>query len=211
MPTTMKTTLVIPEQKTPHFAMQAVTITSKQDLSSLKKNLSTDDLATFLLAYKLALESCKRALTFAKDLFARYPHHPEILNLMSYLYLARRKLRKADKLIAFNYIKNPEYLLGKINYADACLRKGKIDEIPKIFKKTFDLRLIVPTRRVFHLSEYRGFMVVMSFYQLALKNKEAAEAYFYLAYTVDKSHPSVEILKKKLYRKPFAKWLFFNR
>lgn len=197
----MKTTIFIPEQKNPYFTMKPLTLTVKKDLSSIKKALSKDDFNRFISLHKLAQETPKKAFKGVKELLTHYPNHPELLNLMTYIYLARRKIGRANQLITLNYMHNPDYLIGKINYADLCIRKGKTNQIPIIFNETFDLRNLAPTTSLFQLSEYRGFMVVMSFYQLALKKQEAAEAYFYLAHTVDRLHPSVQILKKKLFKK----------
>jgi len=204
----MKTTLMIPEQKTPYFTMQPLTITIDRDLSSLKQTLSKDDFKRFIDIHERSPDNPKKARKEVEQLLTQYPYQPEIMNLLTYLYLARRKVRKADRLIVENYRFNPDYLHAKINYADYCIRKGKKDEISKIFDQKFDLRLLDPKRCVFHLSEYRGLMVLMGFYHLSLKNKDAAEAYFYLAHTVDKSHPSVLLLKKKLYKKSLYKKLF---
>lgn len=203
----MTKTLNIPEQKTPHFKMKRIAVTVNRDLKSLQKTLSKSHFERFLALHKLAEEKPKKALKEVESLLTERPHHPEILNLQTYLLLTRRKMRRADKLIIENYEQNPDYLLGKINYADYCIRKKRLEEIPEIFNQKFDLRLIDPSRTIFHLSEYRGFMVTMGFYHLALKKKEAAEGFFYLAHTVDSSHPSVQLLKKKLYKKPFYKKL----
>ncbi|WP_420420614.1 tetratricopeptide repeat protein [Simkania sp.] len=201
----MTKTLSIPEQKTPHFTMKKISVTVNRDLKLLKETLSKSDIERFLTLHQLAQDSPKKALKEVESLLAAYPHHPEILNLLTYLWIAKRKMRRAHKLIEENYTQNPDYLLGKINYADYCIRKGKLDEVPKIFGQKFDLRHIDPSRTMFHLSEYRGFMVMMGFYHLAQKKREAAEEFFYLAHTVDSSHPSAQLLKKKLYKKPFYK------
>ena len=203
----MTKTLSIPEQVTPHFQMKRVTVNVNRDLNSLKKTLAEADFDRFLALHKLAVETPKKAIKDARSLLAKYPHHPEILNLLTYLLFKKRKVRRAHRLIIENYTENPDYLLGKINYADYCIRKKRLSEVPKIFGQEFDLRFVDPYRTVFHLSEYRGFMVTMGFYHLALKKKDAAEGFFYLAHTVDASHPSVQLLKKKLYKKPFYKKL----
>jgi hypothetical protein len=197
----MNKILTIPEQKTPYFTMSEVTITTESDLSSLKESFRESDLSHFLFLHSLKDSSPKRGLRETKEFLSKYPHHPDVMNLMSYFYLARRKVKKADSLTLENYRYNPDHLIVKLNYADFCIRKKRVEEVPHIFHNQVDLSLILPSRKTFHLTEYRGFMTTMGFYHLALKNKEAAESYFYLAYTVDRSHPSVQLLKKKLYRK----------
>lgn len=204
----MKKSLFIPEQKTPYFSMRSLTVTAEKDLSFLRNSLSEVDLKRFLAVHERIESDPKAARREVESLRVLYPHHPDILNLLTFLLLKRRKLRKAQELMVENYTHNPDHLLVKINYADYCIRKKWLEEIPEIFHETFDLRLLYPKRNAFHLSEYRGFVVMMGFYHLAKGEREAAESYFYLGYTVDNGHPSVQLLKKKLYRKPLYQKLF---
>ncbi|MCP5504556.1 MAG: hypothetical protein H7A41_05315 [Chlamydiales bacterium] len=201
----MKNTLFIPEQKTPYFTLPSHTITWKQDLSHLKKSFSEEDLATFLDLYAKASENPRKVKKEVEIFKEKHPDHPEVLNLLTYLYLSCRKVRKADRLIEENYAKNPDYLFAKINFADLCLRQKKPQIIPDIFNKKFNLRELYPDKKMFHISEFRGFMVLMGFYHLSMGNKEAAEGYHYLAERVDPNHPGTKILEKKLYYIPFYK------
>lgn len=204
----MKSTLFIPEQVTPHFKMRSLTISMKSTNSNLGKTLSKEDFSRYIKLYELAQKKPKKALRGALEILSAYPHQSELLNFLTYIYLSKRKVRKAEKLIIENYTHNPDDLLVKINYADYCIRKKRSSEILKIFGEKLDLRTIYPRRSIFDLAEFRGFMVVMGFYHLSIQKKDAAEGYFYLAHTVDKNHTSVQLLKKKLYKKPFYKKLF---
>jgi len=170
--------------------MQSVTIDVRQ----------TDDaFATELqICYKQGEKKLKKGIQEVKTLLSSYPHEPKLLQLLTFFYIKKRKLRKANKCIEENYLHNPTHLPTRINYGDLCVRKGKLDQISVVFDNQVDLRKLYPSRKTFHVSEYRGFMTLMSFYHLAKKEKEAAEAYFYLAYCVDKAHPSVLLLRKKL-------------
>ena len=201
----MKNTLFIPEQRTPFFILPPHTITWKQDLSHLEKSFSKKDLETFLMLYSLAGKTPRRVKKEVEIFLEKHPDHPEVLNLLTFLYLSCRKIRKGNRLIEENYIKNPDYLFAKINFADLCLRRKKPQIIPEIFNKKLNLRDLYPNKKMFHISEFRGFMVLMGFYQLSLGNREAAEGYHYLAKRVDPNHPGTKILEKKLYYIPFYK------
>ncbi|QVL56936.1 MAG: hypothetical protein KFB93_05995 [Simkaniaceae bacterium] len=201
----MKNTLFIPEQRTPHLKLPPHTITWKQDLSHLKKTFSEKDLDVFLKLYAMANENPRRAKKKVETFYEAHPDQPEVLNLLTYLYLARRRIRKANRLIEENYIKNPDYLFAKINYADLCLRRKKTQIIPEIFNKKFNLTELYPNKKMFHISEFRGFMTLMGFYHLSLGKREAAEGYHYLAARVDPNHPTTKVLEKKLYFIPFYK------
>lgn len=201
----MKNTLFIPEQKTPYFSLPSHTITWKQDLSHLENSFSKEDLETFLNLYAVAMENPRKAKKDVETFREKHPTHPEVLNLLTYLYISYRKVRKANRLIEENYAKNPDYLFAKINFADLCLRRKKPQKIPNIFNKKLSLRELYPSKKIFHVSEFRGFMILMGLYQISLGNKKAAEGYHYLAERVDPNHPGTKILEKKLYYKPFYK------
>ncbi|MCP5505900.1 MAG: hypothetical protein H7A38_03335 [Chlamydiales bacterium] len=203
-------TLKIPPQKTSEFSLPPHTITWEQDLSHLKKSFSKEDLETFLSLYELASNSPKRAKKEVALFLEKHPHHPEILNLFTYLHLSLRKVKKAERLIEENYTHNPDYLFAKINYADLCLRKGNPQKIPEIFHQKLSLPELYPLKKMFHISEFRGFMTLMGHYHLSIGNRSAAEGYHYLAARVDPHHPSTQNLEKKLYYIPFCKRLILK-
>jgi len=203
----MKNTLFIPPQRTPHLIMPSHTVTWKQDLSHLKQSLSTKDLDHFFDLYNRAQENLRNVKKEVEIFRKRHPNLPEVLNLLTFIYLSKRKIRKADRLIQENYEKNPNYIFARINYADLCLRRGHIQKIPEIFNEKFNLRELYPEKKMFHISEFRGFMVLMGFYHLAIDKREAAEEYHYLATRIDPHHPNTKILEKKLYHRSLYKKL----
>ncbi|MGE0198615.1 MAG: tetratricopeptide repeat protein [Simkaniaceae bacterium] len=203
----MKNTLFIPPQHTPHFTLPSHTITWEQDISHLKKGFSPKELDRFLDLYAKGQENPQKIQKGVELFKEDHPDHPEVLNLLTYVYLSKRKVRKANQLIQENYEKNPLYIFARINYADLCLRRKHPQKIPEIFDQKFNLRELYPEKKVFHVSEFRGFMVLMGFYHLSLGKQEAAEGYHYLAQRVDPHHPSTKILEKKLYIKSFYKRL----
>lgn len=203
----MKNTIFIPAQRTPHFSLPHHTVTWKQDISHLKKGLSPKELDLFMDLYALAQKSPRKAKKEVESFYQSHPNHPEVLNLLTFVYLSRRRLRKANRLIVENYEKNPDYIFARINYADLCLRKKKPEKIPEIFENKFSLSELYPEKKVFHVSEFRGFMVLMGFYHLAIKKRGAAEGYHYLACRIDPNHPNTKVLGKKLYHRSFIKKL----
>ena len=156
------------------FTFPSHTITWEQDLSTLRKHFSPIDLETFLTLYELAASSPKKALKEGKEFFRRYNADPSVLNLLTYLYLSRKKGRKSEKLIRENYRLNPTNLIARINFADQCLRKKKKKRIPEIFEGKTNLRDLYPERKTFHISEFRGFLALMGHYHVAIKEKEIA-------------------------------------
>ncbi len=140
-------------------------------------------------------------------LYTRNPRVPQIANLLAFTYLKLQKQDQAEALIEQTYRENPDYLIGRINYADQCLRCGKIDQIPIIFEGYDELDALYPERASFYFAEFRGFCVVMGFYYAIIGNRRKAEEFHQLAFQVDPLHPSVTALEKKLYPSMLKKWL----
>lgn len=136
--------------------------------------------------------------------YAKEENQPESLSLLAYAYLKCRKLKAAEEIIKQCYGLYPDHLTCRINYADQCLRKKRFKEIPKIFP-SFKLEELYPKRSQFYVSEYRGFLVVMGQYHLAIKDLEEAEKYYIEAVKADPLHPSIVYLEKALRRKRFIK------
>ena len=137
----------------------------------------------------------------------KHPNNPLVDNLLAFIYLQNKEKEKAEKLIEESYKKYPDYLFAKINYADQCLRYKKLDLIPFIFP-SFDLSALFPEKSKFHVSEFRGYMTLMSRYHLLLKDKKTARLYYQYAYQADPSHPSLIFLEKQLVQKNLN--LFFK-
>jgi hypothetical protein len=190
--------LHIPAQKNPSFDLPPHAVTWEPFPLMAEKILTKDDATIFHYLHRQADQKAKNHRKLIRALRKKYPKEPEILNLAASIYFAHHKPRRANACIKLNYRFNPNYLFAKINYADLCLRRKRAKKVPAIFHHTFNLPDLYPERKVFHVSEFRGFMVVMGFYHLAIKNRDAAMCYHYLAYKVDPSHPSVKILQKHL-------------
>ncbi len=126
-----------------------------------------------------------------------HPKNPLVDNLLTFAYLQNKEVAKAEELIVESYHAYPNYLFAKINYADQCLRKKKQDLIPLIFP-SFDLSVLFPQKDKFHVSEFRGFMILACRYHLKIKQKKLAKKYYQNAYLADPSHLGLILLEKEL-------------
>jgi len=205
-----KNGLFIPPQETPYLSLSAHHLTWEQDLSHLKKSLIPEDLNHFLKLHTEAQNNPNGTKKEVEKFLLHHPGHPEALNLLTFICLSKKKTRRANQLIEENYKKNPRYIFAKINYADLCLRQKKHQKVPQIFNHTFDLKRLYPKKETFHVSEFRGFLIVMGLYHLAIGKRGTAEDYHYLAQCVDPHHPGTQLLGEKLYRKKLRKGLFFK-
>lgn len=146
--------------------------------------------------YQLSQSSPRKALEAALKADAS----PELSTLKAYLLLQTKQEKLAKQEIESAYLLYPGYLAAMINYADLCIRKKRLNLIPNIFN-TFDLSMLFVNRTQFHASEFRGFMVMMAFYHLAIKQRKQAALYYTLAVKADPHHASLAILEKKLFPK----------
>lgn len=164
---------------------------------SLSQKLPQKDLKKYISLLETAQLNPHGVFEEIKELQQKYPNLPELLNLLTYVTIRKRDLKKADELIVENYEKNPNYLYARINYADLALRKKQWKKIPEIFS-SFNLKDLYPEKQVFHYTEFRGFMVTLGFYHHAMNKKNEARECLDHAKKVDPDHPSVQLLEKKL-------------
>lgn len=200
--------LLIPKQASGTFSLKEQYVSFEKDTSKLKKQIGLLDYNRFIKLYDTNRKGLKLAIRDLIDLKTTYPKCAEIYNLLSFFYIRRRRVKKAEAVILENYTKNPDDLLAKINYADQLLRKKKFKSIDAVFQGQSDLRDIYPDQTVFPLSEFRGFMVLMGLYKLSQKNTHEAECFHYIAARVDKDHSQVKFLRRKLFRKPRYKRIY---
>ena len=211
MSDTKKTTLKIPAQKTPFFSFPAHTITWESFPSTVQKTLSPKDAETFFALHALASTRQKKGLKLVEKLVKSYPTQPEVLNLATSICLSHYRTKQADDYIERNYRFNAENFFAKINCADLRLRQNQVSAVPPIFCDKKSPQELYPERKVFHVSEFRGFLVVMGLYYLATDHKECAFCCHYLAHKVDPHHPSTRYLQKKLFQPPSLLQRWFPR
>ena len=171
-------------------------------------NLDKSQQKLFEDLYVKIQEDPQKHLTALIEFCKLHPKVPEAANLLAFAYLRLKKRKEAEDLIERTYLAHPNYLIARINYADQALRLKKKELIPMIFDRCFDLNLLYPKKQNFHYSEFRGFMTLMGFYHLEIREKEKAEEYYQLAFQVDPLHPSVAALEKKLSKTFFLKKIF---
>jgi tetratricopeptide (TPR) repeat protein len=181
-----------------------IKVTYEQSSLLLSKHFSKKEKETFSRLLQAAQVEPKKVY---KEIIAWDKKAPELDNLLTYLYLQHKQVRKAEILTRQSYENYPDYIFARINYADQCLRKNRLDKIPEIFP-CLSLKELFPQRRSFHVSEFRGFMTLMSHYHIKLKNIPLAIEYYQKAVEADPAHPSIIFLEKKLFPKGVLKKFF---
>ncbi len=158
---------------------------------------------SYIKLHELAKHSPKLAKAKVEDLLKENPKIPELYNLLSYIYIRLKKIKKAEKLIKENYSQNPNNIFAKINFADQCLRKNKAHLITSIFENITLLTQLYPDKKIFHYSEALGFACLMSFYYLKIKDRERSIDYWHYAQLIDPDDPAVLLLSRKIQKSNF--------
>ena len=129
----------------------------------------------------------------------QYPTIPMLYNYLSLAYSHSGDVEKAEHTILENYQRNPDYLFARINYAELCLAKHDYQKVADIFDHKFDLRLLYPKRKRFHVTEFAGFMGVIGRYFLETGNRALAEKIYDVLVQVAPEQPLTRRLRRKLY------------
>lgn len=182
-------------------------ITSKAIIEGPYKQLPEDVKATLERLYSLAQTRPHQAIPELETLLRTYPHVPNIYNYLSVAYSAAGEKAQAEHIVAENYRRHPEYLFARLNYAEICLAKNDIDAIPSIFNNNFDLKLLYPRRKRFHISELTGFMGVIGPYFYAIGKYELAQNIYDILHQISPHHMYTKRLKRLLHPNLFQRLL----
>lgn len=199
----------IEEQTLGNTFFPSYEVTFNKASTRLSEVFSPPELKEYIDLYERAHNDPKGTKELALEFQKKHPPLPEIYNLLTYIYIRLKKIKKAEKLTSENFEKNPDNLFAKINYADQCLRKNKADQIQKIFDGKVQLRDLYPKRQTFHYSELSGFMCLMGFYHLKIGDREAAKDYSEYAKLIDPDDPSLLLLSRKLHQRSFIQRMLF--
>ncbi|NGX60261.1 MAG: hypothetical protein KR126chlam3_01431 [Chlamydiae bacterium] len=167
---------------------------------SLKEKLKKEELKKYLELLEAVQKKPRSVYSEVKAFGEKHSDVAEVINLLTFAHIQNHRIAEAEKLIEDTFNKHPEYLFARINYADQCIRNKKLEMVEELFP-TFDLSELCPEKEVFHTSEFRGFLIMMTYYHRARKEKEKAIHYLAKAKEIEPHHPSVRYLEKKLLKK----------
>jgi tetratricopeptide (TPR) repeat protein len=157
--------------------------------------------------YALAQRRPRQAIPELEKLLQLYPNVPTIYNYLSVAYSLAGEKEKAEQMIVENYRLHPEYLFARLNQAQICLQKSDYAAIPAIFDHKFDLQLLYPKRKRFHISEMAGFMGVIGQYFYATGERALAENAYEILRELAPKHIYTRRLKRLLYPNFFQRLL----
>jgi tetratricopeptide (TPR) repeat protein len=155
------------------------------------------------LYHEVLLPKPTAAVAFLKPLIEQYPDVPQLYN---YLHIAYQKLgdrRHAQQILRETLERFPDYLFGRIAYATDCLQRGETEKVPAIFDGQYELKLLYPERKRFHLAEVLGFCSVMAWYFHTQGEPSRAAMYYELRRQLDPQHRNTRFIKRLLYPSRF--------
>jgi len=129
----------------------------------------------------------------------KYPNIPMLYNYLSVAYSLAGQREKSEAVSQENYRRNPDYLFARLNYAEICLAKGEYEKIGEIFEHKYDLKLLYPKRKRFHISEVANFMGLIGVYFFETGEREAAEKYYKILQQIAPGYPMTKRLRRKLF------------
>ena len=145
-------------------------------------------------AQKKPLEAIPEIL----ELIGKYPDLPMLYNYLSVAYARSGQKEAAEKAIEENIHRNPDYLFKRLNYAEILLARGEVERVAEIFENKFDLQLLYPKRKRFHISEALGFMGIMGWYFVEIGEREIAKKYYEILKQIAPHYPMTRRLQKML-------------
>jgi tetratricopeptide (TPR) repeat protein len=132
------------------------------------------------------------------DWIKEYPRVPIFYNYLTVAYSAIGDYEEAEEVTKRSIQRNPDYLFARLNYAELCLARKEYEKVAETFDKKFDLRMLYPKRKRFHISEVVNFMGLVGIYFYEIGEREAAEKYNEILQEIGPEYPIARRLKPKL-------------
>jgi tetratricopeptide (TPR) repeat protein len=128
--------------------------------------------------YYLCRENPHEAVPRLRALIDKYPDIPVLYNYLSVAYGLMRDKKSSKELILETYRRFPDYLFAKLNYVELCLAEDRLEEVPIIMDRKFDLKLLYPERTRFHITEFTGFAGTVGYYFCRKGELDVAETFY---------------------------------
>lgn len=156
------------------------------------------------ILHAMARQNPKQAIQELPQWIERHPDIPVFKNLLAAAYTMNDEDLLAEEVIHETYRKHPDYLFARVTMAQRYIDKAEFDKVAEIFDGKFDLSLLYPNRRKFHISEFLCFMSVIGQYFLGVGNKEVAKVVLQSMQSIDPQDPKTLSLSKKLWTISFS-------
>lgn len=141
----------------------------------------------------------REAIPELLELIEKYPDVPILDNFLSIAYSRSGQREESEAMVRENYRRNPDYLFARLNYAQICLAGGDYNEVAEILEHKFDLKLLYPNRKRFHISEVVNFMGLVGIYFFEIGERDVAQKYYEVLHQIGGGYPITRQLRKRLF------------
>jgi len=142
-----------------------------------EENKETEEMHFILFREKAGARKLRNLIPRIQEGMRRWPNNPIFHNYLYNAYIILQEKSKAEDVLRGMTKRFPDYLFGKIAYAQKLLQDGRSDEIPAFFGGHFDLSSLYPERDSFHISEFNTFTAILCFYYLEIGDDLMAGIY----------------------------------
>ena len=174
-------------------------VTSEPLPNKQLEGLPDEELSKINTLHDLALTGTQKAIDEVQVYIDKYPDVPQLYNYLYVAFSSAGEMEKGMDVIRTSINKFPDYLFAKLAYAKDCLEKGELDKIPEIFDGKYDISLLYPGRKKFHVLELLSFNFVLAVYFHRIGKKDAAKRYYKIMSSVDSSHMTTKAVKDELF------------
>lgn len=154
--------------------------------------------AQFQELFELVMDLPAEAIDRLEPLVGQWPDVPQLANLLMVANSRAGRREEAERLTEDSFVRFPDYLFARINFAQLVLDRGHVDAVVAAIGGDFDLTRIYPGRKRFHYSEVVGLYTLMGDYCLATGARDRAEACLDLLDEIAPDHPATKALENRL-------------
>jgi len=190
-----------------HIRVLDYEITWEQILDARYRQLPRSVQDAFERLYYQSQTQPRKAIPELLEWIEQYPHIPVLYNYLGVAYAGTRQEDKMRATVEENYRRNPDYLFARLNYAELCLTDGDYEKFAQIFDHKFDLKLLCPKRKRFHISEFANFAGLVGIYFFETGDRELAATYYDALKQIAPGYPLTKRLRRKLHPGPLRRLL----
>ncbi|MBF0140974.1 MAG: hypothetical protein HQL74_11925 [Magnetococcales bacterium] len=138
--------------------------------------------------YRRIEQDTHEAIDHMKKLIAQHPDVPTLYNWLCIAYSRVGKHQEAKQVAQTCFQRHPDYLFGRLNFAEILLQEGKLLEAFNILGRTFVLTELEHSRKKFHFSEVLSFYGAVARYLLRLGKLKSAMSFLDILRKVEPDH-----------------------
>ncbi len=164
----------------------------------IKEVQTTEQYDAYLHSYNLTKNKDINGITIIKKYIDKYPDIPAFKNHLGAMYANNHQFIEARRIQLEVINKHPDYLYGKISFAEQCLRDGNLQMAKKLLGNPRKIETISPDVEFYHYSEFLAYYYMAGWYEVEKGNRKAAEKHLELMVEYDPDDHRTELLAKKI-------------